>query len=109
MNDKDCNLVVKKFFFGNSLLTSSLSFNSNSNGNLSPSNNFPIISLFSISLVLKPDSTLFRPASLLRNYATSIMLQLLRNHNEIITEIGFIFTTKLFLKVFLSKKTLPDM
>ena len=39
MNDTDCNLVIKKNFFGNSLLTSSLSFNSNSDGNLSPLNN----------------------------------------------------------------------
>ena len=109
MNDTDCNLVIKKNFFVNRLLTSSLSFNYNSNGDLSPLNNFPIISLFSISLILKPDSILFRFASFLRNYATSIMLRLLRNHNEIITKIGFKFITKLFLKVFLSNKILPSM
>ena len=100
MNDTD--LIIKK-------KTSSLSFNSNSNGNFSPLNNFPTISLFSISLILKPESTLFRPASLLRNCATSIMLRLLRNQNETITKIGFKLITKLFLKVFLSNKTLPGM
>ena len=72
-------------------------------------NNFPIISLFSISLILKPDSPLFRSALLLRNCATSIMIRLLRNHNEIITKIGFKLITKIFLKVFLSNETLPDM
>ena len=105
MRDTDCNLVIKKNFFDYSLFTTSLSFNSNSNGNLSLLNNFPIISLFSISLILKPDSTLFRPASLLRNCATSIMLRLLRNYNETITKTGFKRITKLFL----SNKTLPGM
>ena len=107
MDDADCNLVIKKKIFGNSLHTSSLSFNSNSNGNLSPLNNFPTISLFSINLILKPDSALFHSASLLRNCETSTMLRLLRNHNEIITKIGFKLIRKLFLKVFLSNKALP--
>ena len=109
MDDPDCNLVIKKKIFGNSLLTSLLSFDSNSNGNLSPLNNFPIILLFSINLILKPDSTLFRPASLFRNCETSIMLRLLRNYNEIITKTGFKLMIKLLLKVILSNKTLPGM
>ena len=68
MNDTDCNLVIKKKFFCDRLLNSSHSFNSNGNGNSSPLNNFPIFlnikTLFSIRLILKPDSILFHPASL---------------------------------------------
>ena len=115
MDDTDCNLVIKKldcnlyhpfrFFFGNILFSSSLSFNFNSNGNFSPLNNFPIISLLSDHLISKPDSTLLRPASLLRNRKTSIMLRLLKNYSEIIIKTGF----KPMIKVFLSNKTLPGM
>ena len=113
--NQNCNLVIKKldcnlyhpfrFFFGNSLFSSSLSFNFNSNGNFSPLNNFPIISLLSVHLISKPDSTLLRPASLLRNRKTSIMLRLLKNYSEIITKTGL----KPMIKVFLSNKTLPGM
>ena len=67
------------------LLTSLLSFTSISNYNLSPLNNFPNSSFVSISLILKPDSSLSHPPSLLRNCATSIM-RLLKNHDKFFTK-----------------------